>query len=115
MTGKKDDFGAINVEMGDGNRVGDIGHKITFHAPPPDPNSIWQGGKVVGSISGEPAHGNGTYTFPKLFADAHFDSAAEFQVQGVGLRIENIDGESSASIGGRPPIHTFWRAVCRIL
>ncbi len=34
MTDEKDKLGAIKVEMGDGNSVGHIGHKITYQAPP---------------------------------------------------------------------------------
>jgi hypothetical protein len=108
-------IGDINIRMGDGNTVGDIGHKITFQAPPPSPNAIWQDGRVVGEIGSAPVAGQGICMFQKLFLDGPFDRGREFSVQGVKLKVEQLNAETSASIGGRPPAVTLWNVVCRIV
>ena len=108
-------IGDINVTMRDHNTVGHIGHKIVFQQPPPDPNAIWQDEKPVGKIGSEPIVGKGTYTFAKLFIDGPFDRKREFSVQGVKLKIETMDAETSASLAGRPRLTTLWNATCRIL
>jgi len=108
-------IGDINIEMGDGNTVGDIGHKITFHAPPPSPNAIWQNGQVVGEIGSHPIPGHGTYAFGKLFVGGSFDASQEFKVQGMVLKVEKMDAETSVSIGGRPRQRTLWNTLCRII
>ncbi len=108
-------IGDIKVEMGDGNTVGNIGHKITFQAPPPSPNAIWQDGHVVGEIGSAPVAVDGTYTFGKLFIEEPFDLNRKFKVQGVVLKLEKLDSVTSVSISGRPPQRTLWNAVCRIV
>lgn len=114
MTKEADRFGAISVEMGDGNTVGHIGHKITYHAPPPPPNGLYQGGKLVGEFGGQPSQEGDCYTFPKLFVGPEFDAERPFEIQGVKLQIERMQGETSATFGGRPPVRTLWGAVCRV-
>lgn len=107
--------GDINVKMGSGNTIGHIGHKITFHQPPPDPNAIWQNGRVIGTIGSAPEQVGDALLFQKLFIDGPFDDAKEFSVQGVSLRLLNVDVETKTSTGGRPPQRTFWRAVCALV
>jgi len=114
MTGN-DKLGAINVKMGDGNTVGHIGHKITYYAPPPPKNAIYQNGIVVGEFEGQPLFLDNTYSFPKLFVESSFDETAEFNIQDVRLSLERKAAESSVAMGGRPPQRTFWNAVCRIV
>jgi len=114
MTNGKGDFGTINVEMGDGNEVGHIGHKITFHEPPPPPNGLYQNGKLTGEFEGQPAHGDGCYNFSKLFVGPDFDASCHFEIQGVKLLIEGIQAETAVSLGGRLPLRTLWGVVCRI-
>jgi len=115
MADDKGELGDISVEMGDGNTVGHIGHKITYQAPPPPPNAIYQNGNVVGEFEGQPSLTGNAYSFSKLFVGGGFDASAEFQVQGIRLVIEKVDSEYSASLGGRPPLRTLWQAVCRIV
>jgi hypothetical protein len=115
MADEIEKFGSIHVEMGDGNAVGDIGHKITYHAPPPPPNGLYQGGTLCGEFEGQPSLEDGSYRFSKLFVAASFDRAAGFEIQGVRLVIERLAAITSASIGGRPPITTLWNVVCRVL
>lgn len=115
MADEKGKLGPINVEMGDGNTVGHIGHKITYHAPPPPPNGLYQNGNLAGEFEGQPALENGLYRFSKLFVSPTFNAASEFQTQGIRLLVEQMQAETSASLGGRPPIRTLWGVVCRVL
>ena len=110
----EDKFGAINVEMGDNNSVGHIGHKITFHQPPPDPNSLWQHGRIVGSLGSAPTEApGGKVQFDKLFLDAGFNMSSHFEAQGVKLRIEGYGNLSSVSLAGRPAQTTLWQVICQ--
>ena len=116
MTSEKGKFGDINVQMGNGNYVEHIGHKITFHAPPPSPKSLFQDKHLAGVFEGEPSlQPDGRYRSPKLFVSPGFDERKEFVIQGVRLLIEQSGFEGSISLAGRPPLRTFWGAVCRIL
>lgn len=116
MANEKDKLGDINVEMGDGNSVGHIGHKITYQAPPPPPNALYQNKMLAGEFDGQPSlRADGRYVFEKLFVAPNFDTRAEFEIQGVRLQIEGSSSEASVTLAGRPPIRTLWGAVCRIL
>lgn len=108
-------LGSINVEMGDGNKIGHIGHNVTYQAPPPPPNAVYQNGRVVGSFESQPISTADPYTISKLFVDGAFDAGSEFEIQGVRLKIEQIEAETSVRSGGRPPLRTLWHAVCRVL
>ena len=111
----KGKLGAINVEMGDGNTVAHIGH-IVFHQPAPDPNSIWQRGVVIGSIGADPQQLDATtYLFPKLFTDRDLPDGAEFQVQGITLRLKAMDSVTAGSTGGRPLQFTLWNVTCEVI
>lgn len=111
----KDKFGSISVEMGNGNTVGHIGHKITYHAPPPPPNGLYQDGKLSGEFEGQPIADGDRYKFSKLFVSPSFNTEGVFHIQGVKLQVEQMQAETSASISGRPPIRTLWDVVCRVL
>jgi hypothetical protein len=112
----KSEFGPINVNMGNGNVVGDIGHKIVFRAPPPNPNTIYQGGRAVGLLGSPPEQmPDGTFTFEKLFFDCEFDIKGIFEVQKQCFRILKWDIEAKASHLGRPTQTTLLAPTCESL
>ncbi len=108
-------FGPIDVRMGNNSSIGHIGHKITFSAPPPDPNSIFQAGRAVGVMGTPPQFIDGKYFFEKLFIGGPFDQKSEFQIQGVRLVIDEISATTRVSLGGRPPIATLWNVTCSVI
>lgn len=110
-----DELPPINVRMGNNNEVGHIGH-IVFQAPPPDPNSIWHNGVVIGSIApGAHLLDETTYLFPKLFTDRQLAIGSDIEIQNVRLRLKSMDAVTSSSMGGRPPQVTLWRAACEVI
>ncbi|MFG1209531.1 hypothetical protein V5F79_16135 [Xanthobacter flavus] len=108
-------FGDINAKIGNGNTIDHIGHKIVFNEPPPNPNSIWQNGRVVGLIGSAPETISGGVAFQKIFIDAPFYEGAEFSVQGVRMVIDHYEGLTSGSSQGRPPQSTYWNVSCRVI
>ena len=115
MSSDEKKTGDIHVTMRDSNNIGQIGHNFIFQEPPPNPNAIWQDGKVIGAIGAEPEFDGERYHFSKLFFDGPFDERRPFRLQGVDLQIESKDAVSTNSTGGRPTQTTFWRAVCRAI
>lgn len=113
MTDEKK-IGDINVKMGSGNNVEHIGHKITFHAPPPSPNAIWQDGRVVGEIGSAPLQDGDILVFDQLFFDSAFDEHSPIKVQGVKMQIEGYDVKKGVAYG-RVNNTTFVRARCRLV
>ena len=115
MTDKKS-AGDINVTMGDNNNVDHIGHNITFQAPPPDPNSIFLNGEIVGALGSAPRTiDESRVQFEKLFFNRPVGSNVELECQGGRFLIESWGVDTRASIGGRPPQITYWNAVCRFV
>ena len=111
----KDKLGAINVEMGDGNTVGHIGHKITYHAPPPPPNAVRRNGEVIGVFEGQPTQQGRTVVFPKLIFSTPFAVGDEFEVQGVKLRITDFAIGGSMRMMGFGERFTYQQATCQVV
>jgi hypothetical protein len=115
MVDKKNDLGHIQVEMGDGNIVEHIGHKITYETPPPPPNAIFQNGVAVGQFDGQPRESGGQYVFPRLtFVGSAGDASAEFTIQGVRLRLLSYGSNGSVSFPGYAA-KSFDYAACEVL
>ncbi|WP_319498101.1 hypothetical protein [uncultured Cohaesibacter sp.] len=112
----KNPFGDINVEMGNNNTVGNIGHSFTFNAPAPKPESIYQNGQIIGEIGSQPVAIDATRVlFEALFFDKPFDRLAEMSCQGKKFLIERCDADMESSDAGRPVKTTIAKAVCRII
>ncbi|TCP87272.1 hypothetical protein C8J31_105134 [Rhizobium sp. PP-CC-2G-626] len=114
MTNEKPTLGDIHVTMRDGNTIGDIGHKITYHSPPPSPNAIMQEGKSVGEFVGDPVSQGDALIFPKLAFEAGGEPDQDFSIQGVRLRLVNYDVSNHVQFG-LVNSRVFQRAVCRVL
>ncbi|MEO0667570.1 MAG: hypothetical protein AAFZ99_06605 [Pseudomonadota bacterium] len=115
MTEKKSPFGDIEVKMGKNNSVDHIGHKITFHAPPPNPNSILQAGRVVGEIASEPQKTLDGWLFDQIFVDHNFQEDKEFAVQGARLVLEQCAAVGTVMSSGSYPKRTIHKARCKTL
>lgn len=108
----EDDLGPINVRMGNNNAIGHIGH-IVFQKPPPDPNSIFLDGEVIGTMGSAPQKmGETTFFFSKLFTDRFLRAGTVIVIQGVKLRLRTIGSGTGTSIGGRPEQVTLWNVTC---
>ncbi|WCK69937.1 hypothetical protein G6L96_009045 [Agrobacterium tumefaciens] len=107
-------IGDINVKMGSGNNVGHIGHKITFHAPPPSPNAIWQQGRVVGEIGASPFQDGNLLIFERMVFHAPYVNDLPIEVQGVQMLLEGCDVENRVKYGFTDDT-TLVRARCRLL
>lgn len=104
----------INVSMGNGNTVGHIGHKITYHAPPPPPNAVFAGGQVIGEFIGQPRSEGNQYIFPSIEAKGRLVEGAIIEVQNV--RLKYIRSSSVAEV--RMPGHhgaSHRDAVCEVV
>ncbi|WP_337267100.1 hypothetical protein [Oryzifoliimicrobium ureilyticus] len=112
---EKGKLGDINVNMGDGNQVGDIGHKITLHAPIPGPNSIIQNGVVVGEMVSQPIEEGSLIRFEQLFFNGSFKRDEPFTIQNVALQIIESGNTGMEVFGGRTEKITIWDVVCKVL
>lgn len=120
MTSKENapkSLGDISVSMDNasGVRIGDIGHKVTFHEPLPSPNAIYQNDVVVGELGAQHQSQDGNMLCPKLLLEESFDKSQPFVVQGVQMQIKKFDFEAYETVLGRPTIGFISNALCEVL
>lgn len=101
MTRDGDNLPPIDVKMGSNNKINHIGHKITYEAPPPPSNAVFQNGKVIGEFVGEPQQHGDRYMFPMLSIVRDWNRSQRVEIQGVRLHLVSAGIERWADIPGR--------------
>lgn len=117
MEGEEKPIGlSINVTMGDGNKVGNIGHIFNVYERPPNPNAIMQNGKVAGDVTGEVKDvGSGLCLFERLHFVEGFRPELPFNFKQVEFVIVGVDQATTVGSNGRPKETTLWNCRARVV
>ncbi len=85
-----------------------------------DPKKIYQGGKAVGDVRGEPTSANGYLVFLELVNTSGFDSSQPFEYKRYKLKLTKADSFSGMKVsmtnkGSETLTGVYENATCNIL